>query len=76
MPYLCLKNATKKELINAKAIIGLDSVFWIAAVPEQVVVVQKAVVLKVPQDKLYRMMALHPSLATAILNGLSELIHQ
>ena len=68
-------DATKKELINAKAIIGLDSVFWIAPASQQVVAVQKTVVLKVPQDKLYRMMALHPSLATAVLNGLSELIH-
>ena len=64
-----------KKSVSAKTVLGLDSVFWIAPTLEQVVVAQKSVILKVSQERLYRMMALHPSLAAAILHGLSVLGH-
>lgn len=70
-----MKNG-KKERISDKTVIGLDSVFWIAPAGETVCVKQESVVLKVMKDKLYKMMALHPSLANAILNELSDLIHK
>jgi len=69
------KNKIQEE-IAAKAVLGLESVFWMEFANEHVEVVQKAVVLSVAQDKLYRVMALHPSLAFAVLNELSRAAHQ
>jgi len=70
------KNKNEKKAISAGSSVGLDSVFWVAPAGKSVVAKQTSVVLKTEQDKLYRMMALHPSLAMAILNELSARIHQ
>ena len=70
-----LKESGKKE-VQAKSILGLKSVFWIGSADEQVKTTQKSVVLMIEKDKLYRVMALHPSLAFAILNELSADAHQ
>ena len=56
--------------------VGLDSVFWVSMAGKTIKTTETCVVLKVGRDKLYRMMALHPSLATAILHELSNQIHQ
>ena len=69
------KNETHKTLSD-QIVIGLDSAFWQAPTQENVYVKQQISALKVDRDKLYRMMALHPSLAMAILNELSILIHK
>lgn len=66
----------KKENVSSKAVLGLASAFWTGSADEQVVVTQKSVVLVVAHDNLYRVMALHPSLAFAVLNELSALAHQ
>lgn len=66
----------KTETIPAKAVLGLSSAFWIGPAEERVKTIQKSVVLSVAQDKLYRVMALHPSLTFAILNELSAYVHQ
>ena len=68
-------NKSQKEM-SAKEVLGLHSVFWSESANEHVEVVQKSVVLSVTQDKLYRVMALHPSLAFAVLNELSRVAHQ
>ena len=60
-----------KEVVSAHAVIGLTSVFLIAKANQNAVVKQTAVVLKTSRNKLYRMMALHPSLAMAILHEIS-----
>ena len=62
--------------ISNKQVIGLDSVFWNASVTTTFKATQEVFALKVHQDKLYRMMSLHPSLAMAILNELSTFIHR
>lgn len=66
----------EKKKVQAKAILGLQSAFWIGNADVQVTVVQKSVILAVTHDQLYRVMALHPSLAFAILNDLSSCAHQ
>ena len=70
------ERATEKKTLEGHSVVGLDSVFWIAPTEKDVTVKQDSVVLKVEKDKLYRMMALHPSLAMAILHELSEKIHK
>ena len=65
----------KKTVITAQTIVGLDSVFWSFPAVSSLIVKQKSVILKTERDKLYRMMALHPSLAMALLNELSNLVH-
>ncbi len=65
----------KTEILSAQSIVGLNTVFWIANADENVTVKQEAVVLKIGKEKLYRMMALHPSLAVAVLHELSALSH-
>lgn len=71
-----VQKAEQCDNVQAKAVLGLGSVFWIGAADEEVKVTQKAVVLAVERDKLYRVMALHPSLAFAVLNELSAKEHQ
>ena len=70
------KSKDEKKVFSAGSCIGLDSVFWVAPAGKNVVAKQTSVVLKTEQDKLYRMMALHPSLAMAILHELSTMIHK
>ena len=64
-----------KTTIEAKAVVGLNSVFLITAAKKRVVTKEKCTLLRVEREQLYRMMALHPSLATTILNELSSMIH-
>ena len=71
-----IKGKDSTENVAAQAVVGLDTVFLIAPVTKSVVVKQESVVLKTERDKLYRMMALHPSLAMAILHELSAMIHK
>lgn len=70
------KRKDSKKTISAHACVGLESVFWIAPAGKTVIAKQESVVLKTERDKLYRMMALHPSLAMTILNELSAMIHE
>ncbi len=70
------KNKDEKNIIQACSCVGLDSVFWVAPAGKTVVAKQESIVLKTERDKLYRMMALHPSLAMAILQELSSMIHK
>lgn len=70
------ESKNEKKTIEAHAVVGLDTVFWVAPAGKTVTIKQDSVVLKVERDKLYRMMALHPSLAMAILHELSEKIHK
>ena len=65
-----------KEIIQAPAFIGLDSVFLQASAGKEITTKQTSVVLQTQHDKLYRMMALHPSLATAILHEMSFMIRK
>ena len=69
------KGKNQQEVL-AKSVVGLESVFWSESAGAHVEVTQKAVALVVPQDRLYRVMALHPSLAFAVLNELSGFAHQ
>ena len=69
------KKGNHKE-ISEQVAVGLDSVFLQAPAEENICVKQQITALKVDCDKLYRMMALHPSLAMAILNELSILAHK
>ncbi len=79
--YFLLSGAVERqykgltEKIQAKAMLGLESAFWMGNAETQVTVIQKSVVLAITQDKLYRIIALHPSLAFAILNELSSIAH-
>ena len=73
---LKITQGDQTKVISNRGAIGLDSVFWIAQAGQTVTTEQKSVVLKTEHDKLYRMMALHPSLATAILHELSAMIHK
>lgn len=68
------KNKSDKKNISACACVGLDSVFLVGPAGKTVVAKQESIVLKTERDKLYRMMALHPSLAMAILHELSAMI--
>ena len=68
--------ANHKETISAPAFIGLESVFLQASAGKDITIKQTSVVLQTQYDKLYRMMALHPSLATAILHELSAMIQK
>lgn len=70
------KDKDEKKNISACGCVGLNSVFLAAPAGKTVVAKQKSIVLKTDRDKLYRMMALHPSLAMAILHELSSLSHQ
>ena len=63
-----------KKNITAHAVVGLESVFLLAQAGKDVAAKQESIVLAVERGKLYRMMALHPSLANAILNELSLMI--
>lgn len=63
----------EKKIIQAQSVVGLDTVFFMAQAGKTVRVKQNAVVLKVEHDKIYRMMALHPSLFSALLHELSLL---
>ena len=67
-------SAKTQTLFPDQQIIGLDSVFCQEPASETICIKQQVSMLKVERDKLYRMMALHPSLAMAILNELSLLI--
>ena len=71
-----VEHKDEKKKVQAKAILGLQSAFWIGNADVQVTVTQKSVVLAVTHDQLYCVMALHPSLAFAILNELSGSAHQ
>ena len=70
-----VKKNNNTEEVSAKAVLGLCSAFWIGNADEQVKTIQKSVLLSLTQDKLYRIMALHPSLAFAVLNELSACAH-
>ena len=77
--YFILSGSAKSEdgkSFNDHEAVGLDSVFWVSPAGATIKTAEDCVVLKVARDKLYRMMALHPSLATAILHELSRLIHE
>ncbi|MBQ3695355.1 MAG: cyclic nucleotide-binding domain-containing protein [Alphaproteobacteria bacterium] len=65
-----------KKNITAHAVVGLESVFLMAQAGKDVVAQQESIVLVVERGKLYRMMALHPSLAGVILNELSLMIRK
>ncbi len=71
----CQRQGTS-ELISAPQVVGLDSAFLIGSPSEDIITTSQTIMLKITSEKLYRMMALHPSLAKAILNELSEQIHQ
>ena len=66
----------QSRIVEAHETLGLESVFLIGEAGVRAVTQERTVLLKVNRDKLYRMMALHPSLAKAILHALSEQIHQ
>ncbi|MBQ4472382.1 MAG: cyclic nucleotide-binding domain-containing protein [Alphaproteobacteria bacterium] len=77
--YFILSGSAASErgkIFGAHEAVGLDSVFWVSPARETIKTTEDCVVLKVARDKLYRMMALHPSLATALLHELSRLIHE
>ena len=71
-----VEHKDEKKKVHAQAILGLQSAFWIGNADVQITVTQKSIVLAVTHDQLYRVMALHPSLAFAILNELSASAHQ
>ena len=73
----CEDSVSKKVVVyTANQCLGLDTVFMKFPAGAHAWAETQVVLLKVTADKLYRMMALHPSLAMAILNELSVKIHQ
>jgi len=62
--------------LSAPQVVGLESAFFVGMPEEDITTITSANILKISSEKLYRMMALHPSLAKAVLHELSEQIHQ
>ena len=73
---IAIEQGGDKTAVGSNEIVGLASVFWIAPAGVNAYTERESVVLKVNRDKLYRIMALHPSLASALLDELSRLIHE
>ncbi len=66
------KKEETSRIFSAQQIVGLDTAFLRGNAGITIVADSQMFVLKVEADKLYRMMALHPSLAMAILHEMSE----